>query len=219
MTASTARPLELVPDLATVSGDDSWLTTTDLDEEHHADDGSDWRSETVIQQWEPEHQLIGALLWLPASRARAILELVPDTAIWRPRARWAYQLIRTLVDAGHDPNPVLVLAAARTQTRDTDLLRPGQRPTPRRLKELSLYLFDAYQQVIAPTVAAGDYAREVLDAAYRRAFRENGIRMQQLAECDVERQLLTQLFFETRDELADLWRRVEVASKPGWITP
>ncbi|MBN3459769.1 hypothetical protein JNN96_37695 [Mycobacterium sp. DSM 3803] len=185
------------------------MTNTDL-EEHHADDWSDWRADTIAQQWEPEHQLIGALLWLPASRARAILELVPDTAIWRPRARWAYQLIRTLVDAGHDPNPVVVLAAARTQTS------ADAQPTRERVKELSLYLFDAYQQVIAPSTAVGDYAREVLDAAYRRAFRENGIRMQELAECDVERELLTKLFSETRDELADLWRRAEAAAQTRW---
>ena len=38
----------------------------------------------------------------------------------------------------------------------------------------------AYTQVLSPSAAAGDYAREVLDEAYRRAFRDNGIRMQQL---------------------------------------
>lgn len=217
MSASTARPLELVRDPAP-AGDDSWLANPELVKDPVTGDWSDWRSETIAQQWEPEHQLIGALLWLPAARARRILELVPDTAIWRPRARWVYQLIRALVDAGQDPNPVVVLAAARTQA-SSEAVEPDAQPTRERVKELSLYLFDAYQQVIAPAAAAGDYARQVLDAAYRRAFRENGIRMQQLGECDVERELLTKLFSETRDELADLWRRAEAAAKPGWDTP
>ena len=68
-------------------------------------------------------------------------------------------------------------------------------------------------------VAAVTYAREVLNEAYRRAFRTNGIRMQQLAECGAERESITEQFGIIRDELADLWRRTEAAAKPGWWQP
>jgi hypothetical protein len=53
---------------------------------------------SVITQWDPEHQLVGALMHLPAGKAAPILNLVPDTAIRRPMTRWAVELIRTLVD-------------------------------------------------------------------------------------------------------------------------
>jgi hypothetical protein len=43
--------------------------------------------------------------------------------------------------------------------------------------------------------------------------------MQELAECDVEREPLTQLFTDTRDDLADLRRRADTAAEPGWDTP
>jgi hypothetical protein len=73
--------------------------------------------------------------------------------------------------------------------------------------------------VISPAAAAGDYAREVLEEAYRHAFRDNGIRMQHLGESSAERELLTDQFAAIRDELADLWRRTEAAAKPGWWQP
>jgi len=199
-----------------VSGDDSWLRLSDNDLEERPTD--DWRAEAFVEQTEPQHQLIGALLWLPATRVRAILELVPDTAIWRPRARWAYQLIRTLVDAGNNPDPVAVLDLARTQP-STFALCPDRPPTAHQLKGLAIYLFDAYQDAIAPRENAGQYARDVLDAAYRNAFRDHAIRMQELAECDVERELLTKLFIDTRNDLANLRRRAEAAANPGWDTP
>ena len=93
-----------------------------------------------------------------------------------------------------------------------------QAPTAHQLKGLAIYLFDAYQDAIAPRETAGRYARAVLDA-YRNAFRNHAIRMQELAKCDVERELVTQLFTDTRDDLADLRRRAEAAAEPGWDTP
>lgn len=213
MSPSAVQTLEPV---TAVSGDDSWLRLSDNDLEEHVTD--DWRAEAFVLQTEPQHQLIGALLWLPATRVRAILELVPDTAFWRPRARWACQLIQALVDAGHNPDPVAVLGLARTQA-STFALRPDQPPTAHQIKGLAIYLFDAYQDAVNPRETAGQHAREVLDNLYRNAFRDHAIRMQELAECDVERELLTELFTTTRDELADLRRRAEAAAEPGWDTP
>ena len=102
----------------------------------------DWRSQTVIDQWSPEHQFVGSLLWLSVEEARPLLDLVPDTAIWRPQTRWAYELIRHLVDTDTDPAPVSVLALARTRPA-RDAINPDNPPTAHRQRQLALYLFDA----------------------------------------------------------------------------
>jgi hypothetical protein len=181
-------------------------------------EGDDWRSRSVIDAYSPEHQFVGSLMWLRAERARPLLDLVPDTAIWRPATRWAYELIRGLADAGTDPTPVSVLAAGRHQVA-RDALDADTAPTAHRHKQLALYLFDAYAQAVAPATAIETYAREVLDEAYRRAFDTCGIRMQQLAESGADREALTDAFSAIRDELADLWRRAEAAAQPDRSQP
>ena len=185
VTADRQQPLRVVPD----PDDTAIADVSSVDE---------CRGETVAAQWDPENQLVGALMWLPAGKTRVILKLVPDSAIWRPMTRWAYETIRRVVDAGRDPDPVTVLAYAR-QRSATQALRSNQAPTR-----------------TVSAAAAASYAREVLDEAYRRAFRAQGIRMQQLAECGADRADLTEQFAAIRDELADLWRRAEAAAQPGW---
>jgi replicative DNA helicase len=180
-------------------------TTAEPEAEH------DWRSQTVIDQYSPEHQFVGSLMWLSAHQARPLLDLVPDTAIWRPRTRWAYELIRGLVASGTDPTPVAVLAAGRDQAA-RDAVKPDAPPTGSRYRQLALYLFDAYAQAVAPAAAIRTYAREVLNEAYRRAFDTCGIRMQQLAASGVDRAQLFDQFTAIHDELADLWRRTEAAA-------
>jgi hypothetical protein len=200
------RALEVVPD------PDDAVTAAPIA------DGDEWRTQTVIDHYAPEHQLVGSLMWLSADAARPLLHLVPDTAIWRPQTRWAYELIRRVIDTGSAPTPPTVLAAGRHHAA-TDAINPHAAPTAHRQRQLALYLFDSYQQAIAPKAAAGDYAREVLEEAYRRGFTQAGIRMQQLGECGAEPQALTTEFIAIRDELADLRRRAEAAAKPGWWQP
>ena len=226
MAAATPRraPLELVaePDSGANAGHTDWLASNPTTND------AQWRTRAVIDQWQPEHQLIGALMWLTASQARPIIDLVPDTAIWRPRTRWAYEIIRALVEAGEDPNPVTVLRRAQTRPPSDDSpdsalaaepdVNPAAPYRPRRHHDLALHLFDAYSQTITPA-AAGAYAREVLDEAYRRAFTTLGRRMQQFGETGADRADLTNQFTAIRDELADLWRRAEAAAKPGWWQP
>jgi hypothetical protein len=187
-------------------------------------DGRDeWRAQSVIKQWAPEHQLIGALMYLSADNARAILELVPDTAIWRPITRRAIEVIRAMVAEGRDPDPVAVLRTAGTlqSTGDftngaaTNELADGDRGN--RHHQLALYLADAYTQVVDPRHVRA-YTSEVLADAYRRAFRFHGIRMQQLAEIDSSRGELTHYLFALHDDLADLWRRAEVAAQADKAT-
>ena len=165
-------------------------------------------------------------MWLPAPAARPILDMVPDDAITRPLTRWTYEVIRTVVRAGDNPTPPVVLAAAKHQPA-REALQADQPPTGQQLRRIALYLYDAYSQTVCPAAAAGQtvaaaatYVREVLDHAYRRAFLACGIRMQQLGECGAaNRADLTTQFTRIRDELADLWRRCETAAKPGWDRP
>ena len=124
MSAPQRRPaLELVPDTAPA---DDTTTAAVVDVEAP----ETWQAETVLAQWEPEHQLIGALMWLTAAQAKPIIELIPDTAIWRPTIRWAYQIIRSLAEAGTDPNPVVVLAAAK-QRPCSEAVHPEERTDAR----------------------------------------------------------------------------------------
>lgn len=167
------------------------------------------RAEAVLRQWDPEAQLIGALLHLPAATAAPILTLVPDTAIWQPDHRWAYEIVRHLVDAGTDPDPVVVLRTARHRPPADD----GQPVTARRHHAFALRLADLYTHTVSPGMA-GQYAREVLEDAYRRAVGFHGTRMTQLAETDCSREELTDYLTAMRAELAELWRRAEAAA-PG----
>jgi hypothetical protein len=180
--------------------------------------GDRWRAQSAIEEYSPEHQLIGSLMWLTAEEARRLLDLVPYTAIWRPQTRWAYELIGRVVDDGNAPTPPTMLAAGRRHAA-SDALDPTQAPTAERHRRLALYLFEAYSQVIAPTALAGTYAREVLDEAHRRAFDACGTRMQQLVGSGADRDDLTTQFGAIRDELADLWRRADAAAKPTRSQP
>jgi replicative DNA helicase len=199
MTAAQRRHLELVDD------------TTDTDQVTEVTEAD--AAEPINQQCNAEDQFIGALMWLPAEKALPLLNLVPDSAIWQPVARWAYELIRHVLAHGGEPTPVAVRAAGRHRSAH-DAIDPGQPPSARQHHQLALYLFDAYAEVLAPHAAADTYAREVLDAAYRRAFDTCGIRMQQLAASGADRPDLTEQFGVIRDQLADLWRRAEAAAQP-----
>jgi hypothetical protein len=157
--------------------------------------------------YNPEDQFVGSLMWLTAQQARTLLQRVPPTALWHPRSRWAYELIRALVDAGTDPTPVSVLQAGRHHPA-CNALDADTPPSPNQHKQLALYLFDAYAQAIAPTTAITNYAQDILGDAYRRAFDTYGLRMQQLAACTgATPDELAEQFAAIRDELTTLWLR------------
>lgn len=206
MTAAQRAALQLVPDRDDdLIGDDDFEPTDEM------------RGDAIAAQWEPENQLIGALMWMPHARARIFLELIPDTAIWRPMNRWTYELIRRAAAARRDPDPVTVLAYGR-QHPATQSLNPARRPTAGQHHRLALHLADLYTHTVSAAVAA-NHARDVLDEAYRRAVREHAIRMQQMADSGADRADLTDQFTTVRDDLAELWRRAESASQPGWDQP
>lgn len=170
-------------------------------------------SAAAIGAYDPELQFLGSLMWLSAERARPLLNRVPDTAIWHPRSRWTYELIRRLVEVDTDPTPVSVLATGRHQSA-RDALDAAAPPTADQYKHLALYLFDAYAHAVAPATAVDTYAQDVLDQAYRRAFKACGIRMQQLATCGADRDDLAGQFSAIRDELTILWCRAQAAGPP-----
>ena len=215
MTAAHGRPLRVVPD----PGDTVEEPSTAPVGAHCPDvaEPETWEAQQVFDQWDPEHQLIGALMWLSAERARPILELVPDTAIWRPTIRWAYQIIRSLVDEGCDPDPVVVLATARRQPC-SEAIDPRQPPTPGRHHRLAVYLANAYTQTVSPAAAA-TYARQVLDEAYRRAFRTNGIRMQHSGNAAPTARTSPNSSGPSATSSPNCGGAAETASKPGWDKP
>ncbi|WP_273735453.1 hypothetical protein [Mycolicibacterium septicum] len=172
----------------------------------HAETDSD------LRQFAAEHQYVGALLYLSAEQARPLLELVPDTAINRPVTRWAYELIRFLIEQDRPADPVSVLAAGRHRAA-AQALDPRSVPSARQLHELAMYLADAYTESIGATFA-DRFARQVLDEAYRRGFAALGQRMQRLAESGAERAELAKQFDVIREQLTELWRRCEASTSP-----
>jgi len=169
--------------------------------------------QTLARRWDPESQFIGALMWLSADRARPILEVVHDSDIEGPLNRWAVELIRALVGAGENPNPVLIVRAAMKQapsnhaapyeTREWSVGGQGSR-----YHQLTLHIAAAYDHVVGYETGVLSYAREVLDDSYRRAIRVHGIRMQQMADAMSDREDLTGYVTELmRGDLRDIWMR------------
>jgi replicative DNA helicase len=168
------------------------------------------QAETLLRQWEPESQLVGALMHLPSARVAPILELVPDTAIWRPDNRWAYEIIRHLVGTGVVPDPVAVLNTARHRP-PADAARPSEPVSAARHHQFAVHLADLYTHAVNPAAVA-QYAQEVLEEGYRRAVGLHGARMAELAESGAAQGELTDCLTAMRAELADLWRRVQAAA-------
>jgi hypothetical protein len=141
---------------------------------------ADRRSETLVEQWEPQRQFVGALLWQTAASAAPLIDLVPDSAITDPLTRWAYELTADLVAGGRTPAVPSVFTHGRRRPA-RQALRPDRPPTGRDLQRLGKHLVDLYLDVVDPRAVA-DHARDVLDEAYRRAVHTHGIRLQHLAE-------------------------------------
>lgn len=166
---------------------------------------SNRRSDTIMRQWDPETQLVGALMYLTAADAAAIVQWVPDSAIWQPDTRWAMQIIRSLVTQNLAPDPVTVLHTAHSQG-------PAgvARVSPRRHHNFAVHLADLYTQTVTP-VLVRQYALEVLENTFRRAVAAHGEHLAEMARNGSPRHELAQRVAAMRIELADLWRRAEAA--------
>jgi hypothetical protein len=124
-----------------------------------------------------------------------------------------YELIRGLVADGRDPHPVSVLHRARAQPA-TQALKPDTAPRPRELHRLTTHLADLYTNVIVPP-AIFECARDVLEDAYRNAFRTAGVRMQHLAETRTDTTELGVELVAICTRLVDLRHRARHASPPS----
>ena len=153
-----------------------------------------------------------ALLHLSATQAERVLQLVPDSAIGDPTTDGP-----TSWSATSSPT-----AATPTRCWCSPPRGTGRRPTPphprrpisiRRHHHFAVHLANLYTRTVTPS-AVQQYAREVIDEAYRRAIALHGQRMQQLAESEVAREDLTDYLTAMRAHLADLWRRGEAARVP-----
>ena len=139
--------------------------------------------------------------------------MIHDADVAHPLNRWALELIRSLVEAGQDPNPVLVARAAMKQapadyaaSYETREWSPGSQGG--RYHQLTLHLAAAYDHVVGYEAGVLSYAREVLDDSYRRAIRFHGTRMQQMADTMADREDLTEYITELmRGDLRDIWMR------------
>lgn len=176
--------------------------------------------EEIPFMWEPEDQLIGALLHMYGPAAAEILTTVPTTAIQHPVARWAYELITTVVlDHNRDPDPTVVLTLARSQPPAVDADAPANLTTmairPNVLADLGNYLANAYTHAHSVNQVR-EYARLVLDDAFRRTAGAWGARLQALADSCADREEITAAITDImRGELRDLWQRAERATKPA----
>jgi len=169
------------------------------------------QAESLVRHWDPEYQLVGALLHLPRDRVAPILDLVPGSAIWQPDNRWAIDIIRDVVARGADPDPVLVLHTARRRPPD-DAARPGESVSAARHHRFAIHLADLYTQAVTPA-AARQYARDVLEDAYRRAVDAHATRAAELAQNGASRSELSHHLAGMRATLAELWRRAEAAAR------
>jgi replicative DNA helicase len=120
------------------------------------------------------------------------------------------ELIRHLVRHDADPDPVTVLHAARRRGPADE--RSGRPVSARRHHRLAAHLADLYTNALSP-VLVRQYAREVLEDAFRRAAGAHGACLNQLAENGADRVDLAQCVSAMRAELAELWRRIEAAPK------
>jgi hypothetical protein len=148
----------------------------------------------------------------PPNRPARCWTWCPTSRSGGPQTRW--ELIGSLVDDGRDPDPVSVLNRAKHHP-DAQALQPDTAPTPGQHHRLAVCLSDLYTNTVNHH-AAPDHARDTLDEAYRRAFREQGIRMQQVSETTSSRAELTEQFVIIRDQLVDLWQRAQATTVPGW---
>lgn len=147
-----------------------------------------------------ERALLGALMHLPVAQAAELLDGLEAGALADTRHRSILTAIRAAVDAGEQPDPVVVHARLLARA-DGVLFLEGD---PRVL------LGELYTQV--PVVSnAGSYLRMVLDSAGLREREERHDRMgQALAAADVERFDELALGVEAGTARASSWAPVDL---------
>lgn len=121
---------------------------------------------------DPERAFVGAVLQLPADAAQKALDLIRDEDIGDPRLRVVVAVARQLVEAGMAPDPVAVLAHARST---------GTVTRADAVRNFSLLVSDTYAQCPTPA-SVRFYAAAVLEEALRRRSTEMAVRIGQAAD-------------------------------------
>ena len=143
--------------------------------------------------FDPENNLVAALLNLDATQAAAVLDYVQDDDLQAHMPRVTIGLIRQLAAAGSDPTPQAVAARARGHLAATP--RPSHHA-------VIMYLANIYTTRL-PLTAWAD-AAQVVEDSYRRSFAEHGARMEQMADAYAS---ITDLEQVTGDAVR-LWRNM-----------
>lgn len=154
-----------------------------------------------IDRVHPEHNLIGALLASPASRAAAILATVRDADIEQLLPRVTLGIIRRLVAQERDPGPMAVAAAARIGDQLDDAaavltaeqlaatVPPEIADVPGGGRAVTEYVTKAY--TLGIPVHAEDAARQVSADALHRLINEDGTRLAQMGAARIDVDTIT----------------------------
>ncbi len=175
---------------------------------------------TVVARLEPETNLVGLLLHLPAAEAAEVLEVLHDDDIERPLARAILSVIRMLVADGRAPDPVAVVNAVRNPDRRAELTEEGTalEDMPGRFETIARHVVDCY--TIGINVDLWGTVFQVVDDAYRRSFGVAGTRLTQMADYPADTQDLEQVATAAVVEWRGYWHRLRAikaryASQPA----
>ncbi|GAA4828584.1 hypothetical protein GCM10025787_03780 [Saccharopolyspora rosea] len=140
---------------------------------------------------------LGCLMTCPVHRARELLAGMRPTDAGPGLRGVVFELILTVVAAGIDPDPRVLLGEAR---------RRGLLDTEDRHKQFAHWIAETYQ--FAPCPGAGaSLKRDVLETALRWAVAEHGQRLVNAAAHASLDDLRT--LVDLDDDLVDLWHRTE----------
>lgn len=114
---------------------------------------------------------VGALMHLPAKDCAAPLSRVDDAMLDDPAVASVLHLVRRIVEAGQNPDPVVV----------SDFALKSGAISQARWPQLSEVVLRCYSQVPSPSMV-GYYAQAVINQAARRALKREAERLLQAAE-------------------------------------
>ncbi|GAA4828838.1 hypothetical protein [Saccharopolyspora rosea] len=146
---------------------------------------------------DPVRGFLGCLMTCPVHRARELLAGMRPTDAGPGIRSLVFELILTVVAAGIDPDPRVLLGEAR---------RRGLLDTEDRHKQVTHWIFDTYQ--FAPFAEAGARLKaDVLEGALRWRLAEHALRLHQAAGYADIGQL--RALADLDDDLVDLWQRYD----------
>lgn len=183
---------------------------TDVDVVGELADEVEYR--TVVARLEPETNLVGLLMRLPAAEVAEVLELLHDDDVERPLARAILTVIRMLVAEGRAPDPVAVVTAVRNPDRRAEITEEGTvlEDLPGRFETIARHVVDCYTTGI--NVNLWGTVFQVVDNAYRRSMGMAGMRLSQMADYPADTQDMEKVVVGGLDDWRDYWRRKRAIS-------